>query len=650
MPRDNYVRNDKEFINPYTFIPTPAKQPVERKALEDHAAGELHTGILRCRLYVRTPLGIPDAERGTEANGHKEYPFFSCGEEKDRVLMIPGSSIRGPLRSVFEAATDSCFSTLREDTGLSKRVDNRHAYKPAILKWKDGRWRLYGANRYLLAADSRPIEGAKGVVDKNYTKFEGLPPSAYVNLIKERDETRKKERRFARTVSGEELRFGDEVEFKPCGRAYQRGRFTIWEGAVNDVRKRSAGAKRNPEKMVGLVYIGETFARRKHGESVFVQRNEITGFDAEQLKKAYKGLLETLEIYRDSAINRSKEHSGYADFEHAKRETGIPVWYSSNDKKLSLAAIGRTFFRTTLNDLAGERSPCTSRGGLCEACALFGMAGDENLGSRIRITDARLRHQLEEPKKRTLQILGTPRYSYLPFYVKQAGPELKNYDDKGAEIAGRKFYWHIAQAAGEPEIYSCSQKGKMNNTLELVMPGAEFGFEIYYDGITEEQLKKLLWCLNFGENRKEGDLCHKIGHGKPLGLGSVKIVIEERAERSFQNGVYEWKHERPAEANSDLRLKNEEALRKVMDFRWQEKGPDKGVPVTYPEVYDEHGRRFDTANGNDGARHIWYLKNKEPNRPPDAPMEILPDILDKNQALHGYQKEAGQNPYGQRRR
>lgn len=44
-------------------------------------------------------------------------------------------------------------------------------------------------------------------------------------------------------------------------------------------------------------------------------------------KKAYEGLAETLEIYWNLAINRSKEHSRYADFEYAKQEDGIPVWF-----------------------------------------------------------------------------------------------------------------------------------------------------------------------------------------------------------------------------------------------------------------------------------------------------------------------------------
>lgn len=641
MAKVNYRRSNRKFINPYTFVPTPANKHVSRSEAGPFDAADLHTGILRCRLYVRTPLGIPDAEKVKEEGEHKTYPFFSCQEDKKQVLMIPGSSLRGPIRSVFEAATDSCFSTLRENTGLSKRVENRDAYQAGVLKWTKGGWKLYEADRYLLPVDPNPMGERRGFVDRNYRKYMDLPGDVYVNICKGKDGYR-----FARTQKGEELRFGDMVEFT----AYTEGKGTykkngnlIWKGAARNVKKSIPGSEAVSGKERGLIYIGENFVR-KHGESIFVPKCEVKGLSQEQLEKAYRGLLETLEIYRDPAINRSqgRGHSGYADFEHGKREMGIPVWYSKKDEKLSLASIGRTFYRSTLNDLAGERRPCTNRGKLCEACMLFGMAGEESLGSRIRITDARALSDYEhEPV--TLQILGQPRYSYLPFYARKAGGVPTTYDEKGVEIAGRKFYWHNERVAVDPTVYTEKKANdtnrKMSNTLELVMPGAEFQFDIYYDGITEEQLHKLMWCLHFGENEKEGAFCHKIGHGKPLGLGSVKIVIEERAERTFGNGMYEWKKEKPVKAGPEPKIVNREALRKVMDFRWLAKGPNKDIPIMYPEVYDEHGKEFKKQQGNEGARHIWYMKNKEKpcdNNHHDR-IETLSDILAERQTLTAYQ-------------
>lgn len=641
MPNYNYRRrNDIAFINPYTFIPVSGKQPIKRKSLEPADSDKLHTGVLRCRLYVRTPLGIPDAEKEKEdGNGHKEYPFFSYEENGKNVPVIPGSSLRGVIRSVFEAATDSCFSTLRENTGLSKRIEYKNAYKPGILKWENenGNWQLYRAERYLLA-----VEPGRN----DYTKYDGLPPEAYVHMItKGRSGTR-----IAVTSAGVELRFGDLVDFRPTGGAYRKENHLIWNGAAGNINKKKPGNACGAGMKEGLVYIGETFGRKKHGESIFTFGAKETELAGEQLNKAYEGMLETLAIYRNPAINRSKGHSGYIDFEHAKKEAGIPVWYSAEEKKLSLASIGRTFYNTSLNDLTGERNPCVNRNELCEACALFGMAGDEGLGSRVRFTDGRVQNSCTI-KKETLKILGQPRYSYLPFYAKANGRRIPgSYDEEGVEIAGRKFYWHNPKAATDKTIYtiekkSKEEKSKMNSTMELVMPGAEFCFDIYYDGITEEQLSKLMWSVHFGENKENGRLCHKLGHGKPLGLGSVKAVIEEKVERIFKEGSYRWKREKMPGIGAEPALKRARELKKVMDFR----GLDENIPIKYPYICDRTGRDLSESGRNEEARHVWYLKNKKTGRNNGDSMEILPDVLDGNQKLHPYEKEQeGNYPHNYR--
>lgn len=175
----------------------------------------------------------------------------------------------------------------------------------------------------------------------------------------------------------------------------------------------------------------------------------------------------------------------------------------------------------------------------------------------------------------------------------------------------------------------------MNSTMELVMPGARFGFDVYYDGITQEQLGKLMWCLHFGENQEKGNLCHKFGHGKPLGLGSAKITIVEKAERVFKNGSYQWKKESIPGDGIDPKLRNKKALLKVMNYEGPNAGTGRNLPIMYPDIYDEKGRPFDDSEKrkNDEARHKWYSENKNDRDP-----EILPRIEDRDQSLHIYEK------------
>lgn len=624
----SYVKNrNLKFINPYTFVPVQKNEPVNRTELEEIQKEELHTGVLKCRLHVITPLGIPDAEKFRKENKHISYPFFSYEDAGKKVLAIPGSSLRGTIRSIFEAATDSCFSTLRENTVLSRRVNidaREKSYQPGILRQDNGVWHLYKAKRYLMA--TRMPKG-----------YEYLTREACIRI------ENREGLRIAKTAEGVELRFGDTVEFSLCKDkegnilSNKNKSFVIWEGFARDIIKKDLNEKKTSGKEAGVVFIGEPFSR-KRGESIFVCQNKEAGFSAEELEKAYIGLQKTLAEYQDKAINKKleKDHWGYSAFKGAEKNKIIPIWYSPKDKKLSLAAIGRTVYNTSLNELVDTHKPCTSKKSLCEACALFGMAQKENLGSRIRVTDARVDKNYGT-RMVTLKVLSQPRPSYLPFYVKNSegedkkdrGDRILGYDD-GVEIAGRKFYWHNIKAAEDANIYETKEKKEMNSSLELVLPGAEFVFDIYYDGITQEQLEKLIWCIHFGENRLNSPLAHKIGRGKPLGLGSVKMIIENQLERTFDNGEYIWERKELGDSCLDWNFKNRDVILKVVNLHTLEKGHNKNVSVRYP--YIEVMRGVVPKSENDTASHKWfssYKKDREEKR-------RLPYVTEEDQTLPIY--------------
>ena len=156
------------------------------------------------------------------------------------------------------------------------------------------------------------------------------------------------------------------------------------------------------------------------------------------------------------------------------------------------------------------KNHCVDRDKLCDGCQLFGMIGNESLGSRIRVTDAYIMDQNPELNVITLKTL--------------MGPEAKKCV-KNDDIKGRKFYWHHPNIT----VSDYSDNGKKrstNTTVEVLGEDYKFGFKIFFDKITKNELAKLLWCLTFGEKNNK-KYFHKIGHGKPLGLGSVKIDVNE---------------------------------------------------------------------------------------------------------------------------
>ena len=98
-----------------------------------------------------------------------------------------------------------------------------------------------------------------------------------------------------------------------------------------------------------------------------------------------------------------------------------------------------------------------------------------------------------------------------------------------ARPRGRKFYWHSNNPAN-----SNSEKEKATNaTMEALNAGAVFNFHVYFDRIREDQLRRLIWLITLGENDKTSVFCHKVGHAKPLGYGSVKMLVTGCAVRKL---------------------------------------------------------------------------------------------------------------------
>lgn len=106
-----------DFENPYNFVPAPPRSTNDADlgdglgALGHHAflSGRI-SGRLRVRLTAVTPLLIPDKGREDD-HGHKTFGLRS---DENGLPLLPPTSIRGALRSAYEAITLSRFGVFEE--------------------------------------------------------------------------------------------------------------------------------------------------------------------------------------------------------------------------------------------------------------------------------------------------------------------------------------------------------------------------------------------------------------------------------------------------------------------------------------------------------------------------------------------------------
>lgn len=276
----------------------------------------------------------------------------------------------------------------------------------------------------------------------------------------------------------------------------------------------------------------------------------------------------------------------------------------------------------------------TQRINHCPACSLFGTAENEGRGSRIRFTDAKCTNYDKSRIRKdvTFRELASPNIKYIPFYL--CGENYsKGYDsDSGVlEIRGRKYYWHH-NPINDDKI-ECNDR---NATFDVISTDTEFEFRIYFDGITEKQIKLLSTSIHMGENDIDGKICHKLGHGKPLGYGSVKITIIDCVKRVFDKkdgweilpvdeSLYSFK----------MYLCNQDTWDSLMAICDLNKLAKLKENVEYPRIIaDEMTTEVLSMakDKNSMAGHQWFNHNYKKGN--EKPEQLFPKVLEEQKLAH----------------
>ena len=547
-----------KFINPYNFVPLAGTAPKRSSVLEE-TAEKLYTGKIEYTIETLSPLFIPNTSndrilgvRGEDDNEdayHKSYDFFSyhdLSEETDPDAcyepVIPGSEIRGAVRSVYEAMTNSCLSVVDEDVPLSKRTAEH--FIAGILR-KDGEgYKLYEARDYLYRANGRedfslpsyrkelPADGSKVYFDKDTDSAPDRPGYAKPfadNISSKRDHRQSKEGYLIKGEAGPELK---------------QSRGSKCDSCPEDTQKK---CEKNKQKNCYLL--------EKHCAHVFEMKgNPVRTMKKEEAKDVSRRMDILLEIY---SLNR--DHKGmyneyrrtWEKFKADDQIEGVAVYYSiaGDICYLSPACITREIYRNTVREILGTHRPCSDREKACPACRLFGAVNGEDfqIASKIRFSDAYVAEKRENrdyyEKPLTLLELSAPKLSSTEFYLRRPHERAMSwtYDyyvllekDNSVsvkvytpQIAGRKFYWHSpATAEWVRSVQNKIPKNERNKTIRPLKKGVAFRGELYFDGITGEQLDELIRILNISA-LEEGKYALKLGSAKPLGFGSVSMQIEQ---------------------------------------------------------------------------------------------------------------------------
>lgn len=520
--KNSETRLKTKHINPYNFVSFGSecvRSPYQK--------GEL-TGKIHCTLIPKTDFFIPNTSNesckveGKNVEKHKIREFFSynnleenhkmTSENAPKKPVVPGSELRGMVRSMYEAFTDSCLSAFEEDKELSSRTAVPNI--PGILKYTESGWVLYKARLYKVEYR----EKRKMSFEKRNGKIKGNDDKWYTSFSK--------------------VKFNFESE-----------------KAQNYVTE--FGSKGN---YIGYLLIGEDFSK-KHFENIFMATNSCVCSKIDKLESSVDKYNKILEYYKNPKINKlAKKHDFYANthIDLNKHDIEYPVWYKEVEENiyLSPSCIGRYIYQNKLTDFIRNYNPCTSRTCACEACSMFGFVNDDVLPSAIRFSDAVFTGSKPEYNKiTTLKELSGPKITSMDMYTHLAegergsfwtydffidGQEYRILDKNALLLNGRKFYYHSKENyEATPDKKGILQTER--NTTVRPLKGCEsnrFEFDVYFEHISEEQLKKLLVVLSLRGN--DSEYAYKLGTGKPLGMGSVKIKVDDVFIRQINKDTFEY--------------------------------------------------------------------------------------------------------------
>lgn len=566
-PQSQFAEDNPDgFVNPYNFVRVCEPTDLEKersplKATHERFHKGHFTGKMRCRLTTVAPLFVPNPESKTQlVNAHEEHYarwFFRYKGD----ISLPALSIKGMLRNVYETLTSSCFSqfgtaqdqiTFREKAGQIKvqpgivlKLPHQNGAKGLLLRCDTAYWAAkdYNEKTQYVYDNTNPNNKLKitNIVNfpdkyKNSSRVFFLPDTTYP--YKKKGTPIKFDLYFARP--GKDNQKGAKCGYLkttgPCfNKKFER---LFYSYAFDTLEDLPASTKKLPSKIDELMKID---SERTNTEKIIYEfdHNEARKFNAISGKPLEPGDM----IYFEKSENTSEDGNETPRACHLTYVNVARSLFNKNPHEL-------------LNAYSRHLTPCTKIDKLCPACRLFGAAdvdesragntNDESSGEdagkestslmgRLRIENIR-----KDPERgrtntdvKTLKILGSPKETATNFYlinanhdnskavIKKSG---RGYDGSPPPIIrGRKFYWHQCDAPPHQLIsdkYTTTDMSNQNITAEVLEAGAVFEFDLYFENLEPAELALLYWTLHL-----QGGMLHKLGRGKPLGLGSVKIDI-----------------------------------------------------------------------------------------------------------------------------
>lgn len=284
---------------------------------------------------------------------------------------------------------------------------------------------------------------------------------------------------------------------------------------------------------------------RKKFRKIPIQESALKNFQAiakQRIEAPKEGEIDLPFLPQGYSLERFKENGG-------KPSDGDLMYFNFENldgidqvTEISYSAIWRRPVKGTVHGAFAKIQPnlvpwgSPSRSALTPAEALFGVVADrnlsgrpesQNLASRLRFHDAKPLGKLNMLPSVTLKALSSPKPPAPCLYFKNQNshePAKKsNLDLEKHTPNGRKVYIphpEFQAKRADWETGDKTDRPHLKMSCEPMAAGQSLYFHIDFENLDDAELSLLITAL-----RPDGNFLHRLGLGKPLGLGAVRLEI-----------------------------------------------------------------------------------------------------------------------------
>jgi CRISPR-associated protein (TIGR03986 family) len=517
---------------PYNFVPLNKDvffPPWANKVSHDIPFEDAESGEIDITITAKSPIFVRDHENKEE--------FCQYHDGKNKHYYIPGSSVKGMVRNVLEIMS---FSKLNEElfTDNTYAVRDLSSSKNFYMKQMNQidnttycGWLKKVDNGYMIEDCGIPGRISHKEIDKALgidfsSNFNGENFDASDNVQK----TSKYKYSFVgkkiNTVS-----VGDKY-FSQTNKKYDKREFYKYDANGSNSGK--------------LVLTGQPTPRENTGKKGDGKGFEFLFFDIQDELNVDKKVFEDFKFaYFDERDTEPKESK---DWEYWKKKLydgdKVPVFFQKNGKKVlhfGLSYLYKLPYEHSVKDgIFKYNSHKDKRLDLTQS--IFGTVDKNNkqsLKGRVQFSHFKAIKDINPLPIRS-EILGTPRASYYPIYVKQKNTDFKTFMDSDFEIAGRKRYPIHKNIPDEDEI-EYNPDSKVSTHFTPLKDGVLFSGKLRYHNLKRCELGALISALTF---HNTPDAFHNIGMAKSLGYGKVSIELRgvkniEKLLKEFEMSITE---------------------------------------------------------------------------------------------------------------